>query len=152
MFFLESFWKKGNRSNQSWKKWISSLSLKCTDWEAADVAQTLLNILEVYSQPPQPRPLRWAQRAGVSAAGSCSPAAQSAAAWRSSPNPDSSAECRSLPRWGGGRAQTRRVSWWVQKQTARERRNKRINKEMMEWRVYNSRQSKGKQTPLKNRK
>lgn len=60
----------------------------------------------MFLQPPQPRPLRWAQRAGASAAGSCSPAGQSAAVWRSSPSPDSSAESRSLPRWWRGRRQS----------------------------------------------
>lgn len=83
-----------------------------------------------YSQPPQPRPLRWARRAGASAAGSCSPAAQSAAAWRSSPSPGWSAECRSPPRCSGGRAHRRRMSWWIQAgngktiPNARERRHK----------------------------
>lgn len=60
----------------------------------------------MFLQPPQPRPLRWAQRAGASAAGSCSPAGQSAAVWRSSPSPDSLAESRSLPRWWRGRRQS----------------------------------------------
>lgn len=93
---------------------------------------SLLRMLEyglhgrAYSQPPQPRPLRWAQRAGVSAAGSCSPAGQSAAVWRSSPSPDSSAECHSLPRWQGGRAKRRWVSRRVRD---RERKTKQKAKE-----------------------
>lgn len=49
-----------------------------------------------YSPPPPLRPHQWAQRAAVSAAGSCSPAGQSVGAWHSSLSPGSSAECHSL--------------------------------------------------------
>lgn len=54
-----------------------------------------------YSQLPRPQPPQWARQAAASAAGSCSPAGQSAAMWRSFLSQGSSAECCSLPHWQG---------------------------------------------------